>query len=238
MSIQQSAIRNRLLAALPPADFAALVNHLQRAEMELKQVLHEPGQKFQNLYFPESGMISHVAPMDIGQRVEVGVVGREGLAGLPALLGAQRATIEAMVQMKGHAWRIRPDELRAAFEQSAPLRALLMRYMQAFHAQVAQTAACNAQHTVDMRLARWMLMMHDRAGQDEFPMTHEFLALMLGARRPSISVAAAVLQKSGAIRYARGQMLVLDRPGLEAAACECYGVVQEQFDELLGVPVG
>jgi CRP-like cAMP-binding protein len=238
MSIQQSAIRNRLLAALPPADFAELANHLQAATLELKQVLHEPGQKFQNLYFPESGLISHVAPMDNGHSVEVGVVGREGLVGLPALLGAQRATIEAMVQMGGHAWRIRPDELRAAFERSAPLRALLMRYMQAFHAQVAQTAACNAQHTVDMRLARWMLMMHDRAGQDEFPMTHEFLALMLGARRPSISVAAAVLQKSGAIRYARGQMLVLDRPGLEAAACECYGVVQEQFDELLGVPVG
>ena len=238
MSIQQSAIRNRLLAALPPADFAALADHLQPAKLELKQVLHEPGQKFQNLYFPEGGMVSHVAPMDNGHSVEVGVVGREGLVGLPALLGAQRATIEAMVQMEGHAWRIRPDELRAAFERSAALRALLMRYMQAFHAQVAQTAACNAQHTVDVRLARWMLMMHDRAGQDEFPMTHEFLALMLGARRPSISVAAGVLQKLGAIRYTHGRMIVLDRAGLKAAACECYGVVQEQFDELLGVPAG
>jgi CRP-like cAMP-binding protein len=236
--MQQSAIRNRLLAALPPADFAALADHLQPAKLELKQVLHEPGQKIQTVYFPESGLVSHVAPLENGQSVEVGVVGREGLAGLSALLGAQRPVTEAMVQMEGHAWRIRPDELRAAFERSAPLRALLMRYMQAFHAQVAQTAACNAQHTVDMRLARWMLMMHDRAGQDEFPMTHEFLALMLGARRPSISVAAAVLQKAGAIRYAHGRMTVLDRAGLEAAACECYGVVQEQFDELLGVPVG
>jgi CRP-like cAMP-binding protein len=223
---------------LPPADFAALAVHLQPAEMELKQVLHEPGQKFQNLYFPESGMVSHVAPMDNGNSVEIGVVGREGLVGLPALLGAQRATIEAMVQMEGHAWRIRPNELRAAFEQSAPLRALLLRYMQAFHAQVAQTAACNAQHGVDVRLARWLLMMHDRAGQDEFPMTHEFLSLMLGSRRPSISVAAGILQKLGAIRYAHGWMTVLDRASLEAAACECYGVVQEQFDDLLGIPVG
>ena len=183
-------------------------------------------------------MVSHVAPMDNGHSVEVGVVGREGLVGLPALLGAQRATIEAMVQMEGHAWRIRPDELRAAFDRSASLRSLLLRYTQAFHAQVAQTAACNAQHAVDMRLARWLLMMHDRAEQDEFLMTHEFLALMLGAHRPSISVAAAVLQRAGVVRYVRGQITVLDRAGLEAASCECYGVVREQFDGLLGVPAG
>ncbi len=135
--------------------------------------------------------------------------------------------------MEAHAWRIRADTLRAAFDRSAALRSLLLRYVQAFHAQVAQTAACNAQHAVDVRLARWLLMQHDRAEQDEFPMTHEFLALMLGARRPSISVAAAVLQKLGAVRYTHGRMTVLDRASLEAA-CECYGVVREQFDELLG----
>jgi CRP-like cAMP-binding protein len=160
------------------------------------------------------------------------------LAGLSALLGAQRPVTEAMVQMEGPAWRIRPDELRAAFDRSASLRSLLLRYMQAFHAQVAQTAACNAQHAVDVRLARWLLLMHDRAEQDEFPMTHEFLALMLGAHRPSISVAAAVLQKAGVVRYVRGQITVLDRAGLEAASCECYGVVREQFDGLLGAPAG
>jgi CRP-like cAMP-binding protein len=238
MSIQQSAIRNRLLAALSPADFAALVDHLQPTELELKQVLYEPGQKIRAVYFPESGLISHVNPLESGHSVEVGVVGREGVVGLPALLGAERAAFEALVQMEGHAWRIRSDEMRALFERSAPLRALLLRYVQAFHAQVAQTAACNTEHPVDVRLARWMLMMHDRAEQDEFPMTHEFLALMLGARRPSISVAAAVLQKAGVIRYAHGRMSVLDRAGLEAAACECYGTVREQFDELLGVPAG
>jgi CRP-like cAMP-binding protein len=108
----------------------------------------------------------------------------------------------------------------------------------AFHAQVAQTAACNAQHGVDVRLARWLLMQHDRAEQDEFPMTHEFLALMLGTRRPSISVAAAILQRVGSIQYAHGRVTVLDRASLEAATCECYGTVQEQFDELLGVPAG
>jgi CRP-like cAMP-binding protein len=238
MSIQQSAIRNRLLAALPPADFAALADHLQPAQLELKQVLYEPGRTIQTVYFPEGGMVSHVIPLDNGHSVEVGLVGREGLAGLAALLGAERATTEAMVQMEAPAWRIRADELRAAFERSAALRALLLRYMQAFHAQVAQTAACNAQHGVDVRLARWLLMQHDRAEQDEFPMTHEFLAFMLGTRRPSISMAAAVLQKLGAVRYAQGRMTVLDRAGLETAACECYGVVQEQFDELLGIPAG
>ena len=236
MSIQQSAVRNRLLAALPPADFAALADHLQPAELELKQVLYEPGQKIQTIHFPEGGMVSHVIPLENGHGVEVGLAGREGLVGLPGVLGAERATTEAMVQMEGPAWRIRADELRAAFERSAPLRVLLLRYVQAFHAQVAQTAACNAQHTVDVRLARWLLMQHDRAEQDEFPMTHEFLALMLGTRRPSISVAAGVLQKSGAVRYVHGRVTVLDRAGLEAAACECYGVVREQSDELLGAP--
>jgi CRP-like cAMP-binding protein len=236
MSIQQSAVRNRLLAALPPADFAALADHLQPAELELKQVLYEPGQKIQTIHVPEGGMVSHVIPLENGHGVEVGLAGREGLVGLPGVLGAERATTEAMVQMEGPAWRIRADELRAAFERSAPLRVLLLRYVQAFHAQVAQTAACNAQHMVDVRLARWLLMQHDRAEQDEFPMTHEFLALMLGTRRPSISVAAGVLQKSGAVRYVHGRVTVLDRAGLEAAACECYGVVREQSDELLGAP--
>ena len=236
MSLQQSAVRNRLLAALPPADFAALADHLQPAELELKQVLYEPGQKIQTIHFPEGGMVSHVIPLENGHGVEVGLAGREGLVGLPGVLGAERATTEAMVQMEGPAWRIRADELRAAFERSAPLRVLLLRYVQAFHAQVAQTAACNAQHMVDVRLARWLLMQHDRAEQDEFPMTHEFLALMLGTRRPSISVAAGVLQKSGAVRYVHGRVTVLDRAGLEAAACECYGVVREQSDELLGAP--
>ena len=149
-----------------------------------------------------------------------------------------RAVTEALVQMEGSAWCIRADELRAAFERSAPLRALLLRYIQTFYAQVAQTAACNAQHAMDVRLARWLLMQHDRAEQDEFLMTHEFLALMLGTRRPSISVAAAVLQKAGTIRYTHGWITVLDRAGLETAACECYGTVREQFDDLLGAPAG
>src|SRR4051795_12127778 len=235
---QQSAVRNRLLAALPADDFAALAPNLWPVELEFRQVLFEPGQMIQAAHFPQDGMVSMLAPLEDGHLQEVGIVGREGLVGLPALLGADRTSIEALVQMQGAAWRIDATELRAAFERSAPLRALLLRYAQAFHAQVAQTAACNGRHPVDTRLARWLLMAHDRAGDDEFPMTHEFASLMLGTGRPGLSVAAAVLQRAGVIRYVHGRMSVLDRAGLEAASCECYGTVREQFEYLLGVPAG
>jgi CRP-like cAMP-binding protein len=128
--------------------------------------------------------------------------------------------------------------LREVFEGNAALRSVLLRYAQASHVQVAQTAACNGQHAVDERLARWMLMAHDRAEADEFPMTQEFIATMLGVRRAGISVAAGVLQKAGVIRYAYGRITILDRAGLEAAACECYGAVRRQYERLLGIPAG
>ena len=143
---QQSAVRNRLLTALPPDDFAALAPDLRPVELEFRQVLYEPGQAIQAAHFPRDGMVSMLAPLEDGQLQEVGIVGREGLVGLPVLLGADRTSIEALVQMEGAAWRIGAAELRAVFERSASLRALVLRYAQAFHAQVAQTAACNGQH--------------------------------------------------------------------------------------------
>jgi CRP-like cAMP-binding protein len=236
--IEQSTVRNRLLAALPPGDFAALAPALRPVELELKQVLYEPGQTIRAAYFVEGGMVSMLAPLEDGHVQEVGIVGREGLVGLPVVLGADRTSIEALVQMEGAAWRLGAAELRAAFERGAPLRSLLLRYAQAFHAQVAQTAACNGRHAIDRRLARWLLVMHDRAEDDEFPMTHEFASLMLGTGRPGVSVAAAVLQKAGVVSYTHGHMAVLDRAGLEAASCECYGTVREQFEYLLGIPAG
>ena len=236
--IEHFAVRNRLLAALPPDDFAALAPALRPVELEFRQVLIEPGQPIRAVHFPERGMVSMLAPLEDGHLQEVGVAGREGLVGLPVVLGADRTSIEALVQMQGTAWRLGAAELRAAFEHSAALRSLLLRYAQAFHAQVAQTAACNGRHAIDRRLARWLLVMHDRAEADEFPMTHEFASLMLGTGRPGISVAAAVLQRAGVIGYTHGRMTVLDRAGLEAAACECYGTVREQFEHLLGVPAG
>jgi CRP-like cAMP-binding protein len=236
--IEQSAVRNRLLAALPPGDFAALAPALQPVKLGFKQTLHRPDRPIEAAYFPEGGMVSLLTPLEEGQTTEVGIIGREGLIGLAVVLGADSATTEAMVQMPGAALRVPASELREVFEGSAALRAVLLRYAQASHVQVAQTAACNGQHAVDERLARWMLMAHDRAEADEFPMTQEFIATMLGVRRAGISVAAGILQKAGVIRYAYGRITILDRAGLEAAACECYGAVRRQYERLLGIPAG
>jgi len=235
---RQSAVRNRLLAALPPDDFAALAPDLQPVELDFRQVLHRPDRPIEAAYFVESGMVSMLAPLEEGQTVEVGLIGSEGLVGLPVVLGADSATTEALVQMQGDALRVPAPELRDAFEASAALRAVVLRYAQAHHAQVAQTAACNGQHAVVERFARWMLMAHDRAGADEFPMTQEFVAMMLGVRRAGISVAAGILQKAGVIRYGYGRVAVLDRAGLEGASCECYGTVRRQYERLLGIPAG
>ena len=236
--IEQSAVRNRLLAALPPDGFAALAPALRPVELEFKRTLHRPDRPIEAVYFPEGGMVSLLTPLEEGQTTEVGIVGREGLVGLPVVLGAESASTEAMVQMPGDALRVPAPELREVFEASAALRGVLLRYAQASHTQIAQTAACNGQHAVDERLARWMLMAHDRAGADEFPMTQEFMAMMLGVRRAGVSVAAGTLQKAGVIRYGYGRITVLDRAGLEAAACECYGAVRRQYERLLGVPAG
>jgi CRP-like cAMP-binding protein len=235
---EQSAVRNRLLAALPPDDFASLAPALRLVFLDLKQVLHEPERTIEAAYFPEAGMVSMLAPLDDGQLMEVGLVGSEGVVGLPVALGADSASTEALVQAPGAAWRVTAAELGRACGRGAALTRVLLRYAQAFHAQVAQTAACNGRHPVEERFARWLLMAHDRAGSDEFPMTQEFIAMMLGVRRAGVSVAAGVLQKAGVIDYAYGRITVLDRPGLEAASCECHGTVRRHYERLLGVVAG
>jgi CRP-like cAMP-binding protein len=236
--VRQSAVRNRLLAALPPDDFALLAPSLRPVRLDMRQVLHEPERPIAAAYFPQSGMVSLLARLEDGAAQEVGLVGREGVVGLAVALGAESVGTEALVQAEGEALRLGADELRAAFGRGAGLRDLLLRYAQALHAQVTQTAACNGRHAVDERLARWLLMAHDRADGDEFAMTHEFMAMMLGVRRAGVSVAAAVLQKAGVIGYAHGRVMVLDRAGLEAASCECHGAVARQFERLLGAPAG
>jgi CRP-like cAMP-binding protein len=236
--IEQLAVRNRLLAALSPADFALLAPALQPTSLELKQVLHAAHQPIGAAYFLENGTVSMLAPLEDGRFMEVGLVGREGLVGLAAVLSADSSITEAMVQMEGTALRLRTAALREAFEASSTLRGLLLRYAHAFHAQVAQTAACNGHHQLEERLARWLLMAHDRARTDEFPMTQEFMSLMLGVRRAGVSVAAGILQKAGVIDYKHGCINVLDRSGLEEAACECYGTVRQQFEKLLGQTTG
>jgi CRP-like cAMP-binding protein len=236
--VEQTTVRNRLLAALSPDDFTLLAPALHPTSLEFKQVLYAVHQHLGTAYFLESGMVSMLAPLEDGRFMEVGLVGREGLVGLSIVLGADSSATEAMVQMHGTALQVRSAELRRAFEASATLRGLLLRYAHVHHAQVAQTAACNGHHLLEERLARWLLMAHDRAQNDEFPMTQEFMSMMLGVRRAGVSVAAAILQKTGAIGYKHGCVTVLDRSGLEAVACECYGTVRQQFEHLLGAPAG
>jgi CRP-like cAMP-binding protein len=232
------ATRNRLLAALPPEDLDRLWSRLEPAELPFRQTLHAVGEPIASVYFPETGYASMLAPLEDGDAAEVGLIGREGFIGLPVLLGAEFDDIEAMVQSPGTALRMSTAAFRDALERIPALRVLLLRYALVHLSQVARTAACNGRHHADQRLARWLLMARDRSEGDEFPMTHEFLSMMLGVRRAGITVAAGQLQKAGFIRYERGRMEVTDRPGLESAACECYGVVRRAFDQLLGKASG
>jgi CRP-like cAMP-binding protein len=232
--IVQSNVRNGLLAALPPDDFALLAGSLKPVTLELKQILCEPDEPIKSVYFIESGSVSMLVPIDDGDFAEIGVVGREGLVGLPAILGVDSSTTEALIQMQGVALRLQAAALQEAFDRSTALRSVLLRYAQVFSNQVMQTAACNSNHTLDERLARWLLMVHDHAEGDTFPMTHEFMSMMLGVHRPSVSVTASILQKAGAIAYNHGRMTVANRSILKGAACECYGIIRQQFERLLG----
>lgn len=229
-----TAVHNSLLSALPAADFARLRPRLQPIQLAFNGTVQPADSVVDAALFPESGMVSLLATLDDGEQIEVGIAGKEGLVGLPLVLGDDRSLVEARVQLDGTALRLGAADLRAAMEESAALRGLLLRYALAFHAQVTLTAACNARHAIEQRLARWLLTAHDRAEADEFPVTHEFLSTMLGVRRPGVSLAAGMLQKAGLIRYARGRMLIADRPGLEAASCECYHIGRREHSRLLG----
>lgn len=230
----QPSVRNGLLAALPAEDWARLGPHLEVVELPFDQTIHAAGGPVDAVFFIETGMVSQIVTLDGGEQVEAGIAGPEGLVGLSLVYGNSHTITDARVQMEGIALRIEAAAFRAEMDRSTALRRLLLRYALAFAAQVTLTAACNARHAIENRLARWLLIAHDRAGSDEFPMTHEFISLMLGVRRPGVTIAAGILQKAGLIHYARGQMRIADRPGLEAASCECYHTVRHEFARLLG----
>jgi len=232
--IEQSAVRNRLLTALPSVDFKRLAASLTPVTLTLKQNLLEAEEPIGAAYFIETGMISYLNYLEGGEAQEIGLIGSEGMIGLPLILGVDQAPFGAMVQMEGTALRLSPTALRQAFNESETLRTRLLRYMQALHIQVSQTAACNNHHSLEERLTRWLLMAHDRAGNDQFPMTHEFMSMMLGVRRAGVTVTAGALKHAGLIHYTNGDITILDRPSLEAMACECYGNVQRQYGQLLG----
>ncbi len=226
---QASPPGNRLLAALPPREYARLRRHLEPVRLAMGDVLHHPGQPVPHVHFPVSSVLSLLAVLHEGGGVEVGLVGPEGMAGLPLLLGARTSATRCVVQIPGEALRMWAEAFQDKVGPGSPLHNLLLRYTHAFLAQVSQAAACNSKHPVEQRLCRWLLAMQDRAGGDGFPLTHEFLAAMLGVRRASVTEVAQVLRGAGLIRYTRGNVTVLDRPGLEAAACECHAVSQAEL---------
>lgn len=230
--IKQSAVRNRLLAAMPVAEFATFAKHLTLVDLELGQSLHPAGSSIDYVYFPEIGFISALAVLSDGQPLEIGLIGAEGVAGVSVVLGARSSYNETMCQTGGPAYRATAAELKAAFVRGPGLSRLLLRYTEVFHNQVAQTAACNAHHELGQRLARWLLGAHDRSGVAELSLTQDLIAVMLGVRRSTVSVAAGMLQKAGFIRYAHGKITVIDRNGLEDAACECYETVAGEFRRL------
>ena len=227
--------QNHLLAALSEDELAPLQPWLEPISLPRGAVLARPGEPIEYAYFPTSGMVSIVALMSKGLGAEVATVGNEGMIGLPIFLGAGSSPFHLMAQLTGQSIRIPAVRLEKVLMSDSRLASLLRTYSQAFFVQTAQNAACNGIHPISMRAARWLLATHDRAESGSFYLTQEFLAFMLGVARQSVGIAVAELADQGLISYARGQMRVLDRPGLERASCECYDIVRTEFDRLLGI---
>lgn len=225
---------NRLLAQLPKADFAHLAPHLEPVSLEFRQEIYEAGGPIEFAYFPRWGVLSALTVMEDGSAIEVGNIGNEGMAGLPVFVGAQTSPDHVIVQVPGEGLRIRADVLAKEVNRDGPLRQVMVNYHAAFTIQASYSVACNGLHSIQKRCCRWLLRTHDRVEADEVPMTHEFLAIILGVRRSSVSEVLLPLQERGLIRSRRGKITILDRPGVEAVACECYHRVREAYDRLMG----
>jgi len=224
---------NRLLAALPDAEYQRLVPHLERVPLCVKQVLHKAGESIEYVYFPNRAIVSLISTPEEGSMVEVGLVGNEGIVGIPAVLGDNIATTSAMVQREDSGMRMEASLLKTEFGQGGVLQSLLLRYTQALYALASQNAACNRLHQLDERLARWLLLVCDRVGSNELLLTQQFISKMLGVRRAGVTEAANRLQLAGLIRYNRGRITILNRQKLEAASCSCYGIVKREYARLL-----
>jgi CRP-like cAMP-binding protein len=225
--------KNHLLDALPAADYTRLKSHLEVIPMALGQVLYEPGARLRYVYFPTTSIVSLLYVMEDGASAEIAVVGNEGMLGISLFMGGETTPSHAVVQSAGYGLRLKAQLLKDEFARFGPMMHLLLRYTQALITQMAQTAVCNRHHSVDQQLCRWLLLSLDRLASNELSMTQELIANMLGVRREGVTEAAGKLQDAGLIRYQRGRITVLDRPGLEAQSCECYRVVKTEFDRLL-----
>jgi CRP-like cAMP-binding protein len=225
--------QNHLLGALPAGDYERLVPHLELISLPLGDVLYESGDRLRYVYFPTTCIISLLYVMEDGASAEIAVVGNEGILGISLFMGGETTPSRAVVQSAGHAYRLKAELLKGEFERFGPTMHLLLRYTQALITQMAQTAVCNRHHSIDQQLCRWLLLSLDRLASNELAMTQELIANMLGVRREGVTEAAGKLQDVGLIRYQRGRITVLDRPGLEARSCECYQVVKREFERLL-----
>ena len=225
---------NKLLAALPTSDYERLIPHLKLVPLPTRQVLYEPGEPITHIYFPQHAVVSIVTSMKDGSTVEVGIVSNEGMVGIPVILGGNTTTTKAFVQVAGAGMQMDAEVLRTEFKRGGAIQNLLLRYLRAIYTELTQSCACNRLHTLEERLARWLLTVSDRLESEEFPLTQEFIAQMLGVRRSGVTVAASSLSRAGMISYQRGQINILNRKDLEATSCECYRVIQKEFVRLLG----
>ena len=231
--VLRTQIKNQLLSALPREEYERLLPNLEAVSLTPKQIIYAPNESIEYVYFPNNGIISLVNFTEDGSTVEAATVGNEGMAGIAVLLGADRMISEAVSQVPGDGLRMKTVVFKREVTPGSPLHNLLLRYTLALLNLISQSVACNRQHSVEQRCCRWLLLCQDRVQSNEFPLTQEFLSQMLGVRRASVSVVAAILQRAGLIRYSRGKITILDRQGLEASSCGCYRVVKDEFDRLL-----
>ena len=232
--VQVKAPQNRLLTLLSRVDYERLQPHLQPVQLRYRRVLYAANKPIPFVYFLQTGVGSLVSTMHNGAASEVGTIGNEGIVGLPIVLGDSRGPTSVYVQVPGEGLRMKSALLSKAMDQSSTLSTTLVHYAHAFFNQVAQSAACNHHHSLERRCCRWLLMTYDRMNSNQFLLTHEFLAMMLGVRRAGVTVAAGALQRAGLISYGRGCITILDVPGLKKRSCECYEISKQEFDRLLG----
>ena len=233
MALRPDPKTNHLLGALPSADLQRWLPQLEAVEMPLGHVLYESGRTLSHVYFPTTAIVSLLYVMENGASAEIAVVGNEGVVGISLFMGGESTPSRAVVQSAGQGLRLRSNAVKDEFEQAGPVMHLLLRYTQALITQMAQTAVCNRHHSLDQQLCRWLLLSLDRLQGSELVMTQELIANMLGVRREGVTEGALRLQKLGLIRYSRGRITVLDRPGLERRTCECYAVVKKEADRLM-----
>ena len=233
MSSPHSPKQNHLLDALPAADYARLLPHLELIPMPLGWAVYEAGGQMRYLYFPTTSIVSLLYVLENGASAEIAITGNEGLVGISLFMGGESTPSRAVVQSKGNGYRLRASVLKTEFALGGRLQYLALRYTQALITQMAQTAVCNRHHTLDQQLCRWLLLSLDRLPGNELLMTQELISNMLGVRREGVTAAAGKLQADGLVKYSRGHIVVLDRPKLEKRVCECYAVVKKEFDRLL-----